>query len=355
MGRRQSWWLLLLSVEFLVIWFFVYLRQAVVTPAALISAEPPPPLPVAEPPPPLPVAEPPPPLPVAKPPPPLPVAERSTPAPISETQQAEHSTPVPMSKMQLVNLSLPADVPRWLCISGEPYGRTGNQLLTIGYSLSSARGRGWAGVQVNQACDERSHAGDCGPVLPWRDEVEMPTDLVFGSAVPCTETETWETLYWKQNAVRGDPRVALIRPSHRVRLEAERAWPANGTRLSVHGRSLEGVCPITEPICPSRRTQVADRLCDYSWGHVAGLGLHLPPDAVPRLFTDGQNRQMDTTYAVIDDHPFMVQLWMMVLSDVHVGNTQSSIDYMIWLWKQQEGQRHGVMYPRDCYVGPTDW
>jgi len=240
----------------------------------------------------------------------------------------------------------------WLCISGDTYGRTGNQLLTVGYALWSARKRRLEGVQVVQACGDTAHAGDCSSVQPWKNEIEMPADLLFGDAMPCTQTQTWEALYFEQNAVRGDGSITLPIPSLAVRMEAEFAWPLNGTRVSVHGRSLEGGCPIMDPICPSRRLQVEHTLCDYSWPNVVALNFNIPPGTVPRLFTDRQNSEMDSTYTVIDDHAFMVQLWMMVLSDIHIGNTQSSIDYMVWLWRQHMGLHYGAMHPADCYTGP---
>ena len=88
-------------------------------------------------------------------------------------------------------------------------------------------------------------------------------------------------------------------------------------------------------------------MCDYSWPRVSSLfGLREPA----LLISDGQNADHIATYERVDAHPLAVQLWLMVLSDVHVGNPQSSMDYMIWAWKHAGyGPAGWRMLPRDCY------
>ena len=71
----------------------------------------------------------------------------------------------------------------------------------------------------------------------------------------------------------------------------------------------------------------------------------------PLLFADGQNAAHIATYERVDAHPLEIQLWMMVLSDVHVGNPQSSMDYVVWAWKRAgHGPPGWRMLPSDCYL-----
>ena len=215
---------------------------------------------------------------------------------------------------------------RWLCLSDKPYGRTGNQLLTLGYALWYARNL--SGVQL--LC----------PGCEWVGQIETPSNLVLGDNEECAETVSWENMFYKQFGVRGvfPPPV----PSASVRRKAEQAWP-KGKRTSVHGRSFEGACDRIPHMCPSVAQSKHD-MCDYRRSA-------LPVVGNVTLFTDGQNKAMDATYSTVDGHPLMVQLWMMVLSDMHVGNPKSSMDYLVWMWKQAHGPSGWKMYPRDCYQG----
>ena len=231
----------------------------------------------------------------------------------------------------------------WFCLEGMPYGRTGNQLLTIGYSLWNAKFLGLAGLQVLPSC-----MGD-GSFMEWSKQIEVGPDFVIGEGGTCVETKTWEAMYYEQLNTRGDRRFVPPKPTALIRSEAEKA----AIKFSVHGRSFEGICGRSEHICPNKLARSMYDMCDYSWNKVSTL---LPFEIMkefntPTLFTDRQNGAMDATYgAAIDEHPFLVQLWMMVLSDAHVGNPQSSIDYLVWLWKQADAPPGWRMYPVDCYT-----
>ena len=67
------------------------------------------------------------------------------------------------------------------------------------------------------------------------------------------------------------------------------------------------------------------------------------------LFTDGQRPELAQTYKLIErENNFAVQMWMTVLSDIHIGHPGSSQDYVVWRWRQQI-KSGGFMLPWDCY------
>lgn len=243
---------------------------------------------------------------------------------------------------------------QWLCISGGPFGRTGNQLNAVGYGLWYARDKGWAGLQILTDCS--SNLGACMSFNEWKLEIEIPGELVFTSTGTCAETKSWETVYFEQYWIRGDVRWAPPLPALHIRVQAEQAWSVAKVRASAHGRSFEGQCAKTAPyVCPSRVQKPEYDMCDYSKPNLErqpgflDARLQLEASMELRLFTDHQNSAMDNTFPVIDEHPFMVQLWMMVLSHVHFGIPGSSLDYLVWMWKQKIGQT-GTMFPLDCYT-----
>lgn len=243
---------------------------------------------------------------------------------------------------------------KWLCVSGDLYGRTGNQLNAVGYGLWYARHQGWAGLQILTNCS--SNEMHCPSFHQWKQNIEIPSNLVFTTERECAETKGWRELYFAQLDARGDPRWAPPIPTAAVRLQAEAAW--SGVRASVHGRSFEGYCASMSSICPSRVVNSEHRICDYSKSVIERQpGFNRAKLSLGsfdwRLFTDHQSPPMDQTFSIIDDHPFMVQLWMMVLSDVHIGTPGSSLDYLVWIWKQKMGLP-GVMFPLDCYTHPTN-
>ena len=235
----------------------------------------------------------------------------------------------------------------WFCLEGMPYGRTGNQLLTIGYSLWNAKFLGLAGLQVLPSC---MGDGRCPSFVLWSEQIEMGLDFVIGASGTCVETKTWETMYLEQLNARGNKAFVPPKPIASIRSEAEKA----AIKFSVHGRSFKGSCGCLkcQHICPNKLARSMYEMCDYSLGRVSTLlPFEIQEYKTPMLFTDKQNSAVDSTYgAAIDDHHFIVQLWMMVLSDVHVGNPQSSIDYLVWLWKQTDAPPGWRMYPADCYT-----
>jgi hypothetical protein len=142
--------------------------------------------------------------------------------------------------------------------------------------------------------------------------------------------------------------------------------------VSVHRRWLEGSCNRRarngEVFCirqqPQRdhhRHQLRQQpppipnMCNMTYKNVTDQLRQLEQEkdkeydsitknAVVVLFTDGQVPALDNTFPLRDENPFPVQLWMMALSNVHIGTPTSSVDHVVNHW------RHGLrIEPSQCY------
>ncbi len=148
----------------------------------------------------------------------------------------------------------------------------------------------------------------------------------------------------------------MLLPVPRVREEAERIWnqyydQGLKKRISLHGRSFEGSdwhCTSSDHAGYRCQHQYA---CDYSSTNIISrfhsfIGDH--SDAVV-LFTDGQNPEYAQGYQYQENTSLLeVQMWMMVMSDIHIGHPGSSQDYMVWRWRHAMNPK-GIMLPHDCY------
>jgi hypothetical protein len=139
--------------------------------------------------------------------------------------------------------------------------------------------------------------------------------------------------------------------------------------VSVHRRWLEGSCNRRatngEVFCIRQQSRRHGQLrqqpssipnmCNMTYQNVTDQLEQLEQEkdkeydsitknAVVVLFTDGQVPHLDDTFPLRDEHPFPVQLWMMALSDVHIGTPTSSVDHVVNHW------RHGLrIQPSQCY------
>ena len=148
----------------------------------------------------------------------------------------------------------------------------------------------------------------------------------------------------------------LLLPQASVREEAQRIWQnfhdqGLKTSISLHGRSFEGShkhCKSSEHagyVCQHHYA------CDYSRPNIVSrfssfLGNH--SDSIV-LFSDRQNQEYANTFQHQETSaPLEVQMWMMVISDIHVGHPGSSQDYVVWRWRQGINP-DAVMLPFECY------
>jgi hypothetical protein len=88
-------------------------------------------------------------------------------------------------------------------------------------------------------------------------------------------------------------------------------------------------------------------LCDYRQARVrAAFGV--PAGARITLFDDGQSEEQAGTYELRSRAPLAVQLWMMATSRRHIGNSKSSMDFVVALWRRQLGLADTIE-PAACY------
>jgi hypothetical protein len=160
------------------------------------------------------------------------------------------------------------------------------------------------------------------------------------------------------------PSLAKLIPKKSVRTEAVAAIQAfdlsQGRFVSVHRRSMDPIdCTETAAradffFCFQGSPQQLGvpylaSFCNLTYTDMRTVssmhgGVVSTNDDVV-LFTDGQRPDLDKTFPSIDNHSFPVQAWMMVKSNVHIGNPLSSVDYVVahWRWKRN-------MLPQHCYA-----
>jgi len=52
------------------------------------------------------------------------------------------------------------------------------------------------------------------------------------------------------------------------------------------------------------------------------------------LFTDGQAKEYDESFPIRGQNEMMEELWMMVQSEIHVGNPMSTVEMVVHHWRQ---------------------
>ena len=148
----------------------------------------------------------------------------------------------------------------------------------------------------------------------------------------------------------------LMWPSKRIREEAENAVRqklGNKPFLSVHRRSMDGECfhragvgaVVGNDFPNNCTTQTMVTMCNLNYTTVQQY--FNPTNLTVVLFTDWLQKHLDRTFPIVDDHDFFVQLWMMTLSERHVGNPVSTVDLVVNHWRYSKGNLN--IMPADCY------
>jgi len=154
--------------------------------------------------------------------------------------------------------------------------------------------------------------------------------------------------------------LANLLPKSQYKMQAEtiiNSWPHTRSYISVHRRNLDGTCHYfarcrklkkrNRKKCkerdPAANCSVELRLqaCDMEYYTIPN------PDNMPIvLFTDKQDPEKDSTFPHIfnESTHFLVEMWLMVKSQIHWGNPRSTVDTVVASWRQ--GYR---MEPRACY------
>jgi hypothetical protein len=152
-------------------------------------------------------------------------------------------------------------------------------------------------------------------------------------------------------------------PKQSIRLEAEEAlatYSDNRQRqiITVHRRHLEGQCveravqAKVACIHPAAKTKLSTNqlvdTCKYDYNMIRNK--HKPTidqnASIVVLMTDHQVPKLDETFPIRSNYSFAVETWMMVQSDLHYGNPQSSVDYCVAVWRAGQGR---TTHPRACY------
>lgn len=240
------------------------------------------------------------------------------------------------------------------CLIGDAAGRFGNQVLSLLNAQLSAMALGTKVAIFSK--------GEFVDVL--KNTLEFDENIIMWYAYlsdhlcSCQVHETWSDAFMKTFSFRERNLYNLFkmpRPFKKIRDAAENAMKYHNPDFTVHGRHLEGFCfhSPSRPGTAHEHTPVAclgfkyDLCNDFSLSTVRSL-FNFSGEKRPLLMSDSQLPDMDKTYPVKDEHDFHVQLWMMAMSPNHVGNPNSSDDFIVWLWKQQYFP-HTLMYPLECY------
>ena len=233
----------------------------------------------------------------------------------------------------------------YYCLTGHLYGATSNQILTFAWGQQKAKGerKFLRLASLNTPIPERLHLTQNWDSL--FDNFAFPFMKRDGlDDERCAKRVTYESTYSDMLNVRADGLTLPLPRSELMDRVADQPQPT----VSVHGRTLENQCSQYSFICAhgTNESNVED-LCNFSKSRVQQL-FQIEDSVSITLFTDGQDKAMDSTYNLVDSRPLFDQIWAMVNSPRHIGNPRSSLDFLVFLWRRQRGILIG-MEPVACY------
>jgi hypothetical protein len=243
------------------------------------------------------------------------------------------------------------DLAFYVCLVGDLYGGFSNQLLTLVWGNQYAQEKNKF-LSVNSAFTV--HENRKYLLENWNDifDADAIPHMAMRFAQPdsrqCAQEITFEEVFLTMGA--DDARMKYKHlPIPIMRGDVQNRAIQIIPEISVHGRSMEHACEQYPHVCVSLVPvfQAAEELCDYRQNRIREA-FGIPSNATITLFTDNQNKEYDATYDTQSQDPLAVQLWAMILSPKHIGNSRSTMDYLIALWKQQLGMEH-TMEPEGCY------
>lgn len=248
--------------------------------------------------------------------------------------------------------------PPALCLTGALYGQSNNQLLTIAWARRQAKSRQLELILSYDSGDTHLHQnwhrvfGKVARVV-WK-LPETPDE--------CAETSNWEAMYWDMMNNRETTDIhewPVPQPVAAVRDIAEKMHQSfvseHGFCTTVHGRSFE----FNPAFCMSTGHapfQCREGLCDHSFSTTLArfrpyLANHTDPNQF-LLLSDNQNTDYARSYAHYESGgDLFLQMWRMVVSDIHIGHPASSVDYVVWRWREANGYITDTSYmlPWACY------
>ena len=250
--------------------------------------------------------------------------------------------------------------PKAFCLVGSLYGQSNNQILAISWARMLAS-------KLNLSLLLTFTDGPDYLFINWASTFGSILGIRWGGVdeiEACHRTMSWHDAFHEMLAQRAsvpDDKWPLVIPLHSVRAQARLLWNekvlAHGSYMTVHGRSFEntiGQCLSSEH---SGYACEGEHLCDYRLNVVIDrFGQFFNTTINPKhivLFTDGQNPEYARGYPVVEsDGNLFVHMWIMVLSRIHIAHPGSTVDYVIWRWRQSlhhEDGQHRFMLPWNCY------
>lgn len=180
----------------------------------------------------------------------------------------------------------------------------------------------------------------------------------------CNITTTWEAMFWDMAAHRDSTPLRewpIPAPVHAVRHMAQTSKDTFiqehncSTLITVHGRSFE----FNPAFCVSSGHapyKCSEGFCDHGYQTtLARFRSFLPVTTTAENFlmlSDGQNVEYAQGYRHYElGGDLFLQMWKMVISDIHVAHPGSSVDYVVWRWREDNGyiSNSTFMLPWTCY------
>lgn len=246
------------------------------------------------------------------------------------------------------------DAKKYLCLT-DMFGGHCNRILTLARAKRMATEYGLSFALTNR----KEHRWFKAVLERNVSIITLPGEH---QTLECVKNVTSKRAYYNnfQNERRGNPFVAELAkyflPYKFYRKKAEKAVAKmfrGKPFLSVHRRQF--------PRCEWRSTdglygrnvgggancskEIMVEHCDLTYDKVQKR--YNPTNLPVVLFTDGRNKSLDDTFPTKDDNDFITQLWMMTLSERHIGVPVSTVDAVVNHWRFAGGKR--FIEPAGCY------
>lgn len=274
----------------------------------------------------------------------------------------------------------PIEEPPFVCLNGF-WGDNANRLIQLSHLFYRTNGT-YRGVGLSRRWSVW--------YLEWFDKTQMPEVKWYTRKNSfwrdCTnKTISAETAHYaREKGPNFNPILAAqIQPKASIKEEAQRAIEehvANHAKkhslnkhftiITVHRRSFgKDNCTTVATsgrafYCVSGETHHDNwtipellRYCEFSYPDLLkdlrqryGIIELDASSIVPILLTDGYSPDVDQTFPQIDNHSFPVQMWMMVLSNIHYGYPMSSVDYVVSHWRRDYHRNdENAVRPERCF------
>lgn len=226
-----------------------------------------------------------------------------------------------------------------ICLVTRFYGRDCNRIFQVANMLTLARELNAEGIKLDEDWSTW-----------YRNLLQDRPDVFFFNETDqnCSRTLRSQDaqFYYTSHKVHTELFDLKLKEEY---LEAARNAVVNlAPFVSVHRRTLEQTCRDWARKAPQKNGTwclTYDAIQNYEdWCDIVYQNITERTNQTVILFTDGQSREFDSTFPNRDRHDFPVQLAMMTMSEVHYGNPQSSVDYMVAHWRRGKDTR-----PAECF------